>query len=113
LNRDINNSHSGLKLFVSENGAAFNDMIDRNVNIEDAGRLDYLYKHFLQAHRAIQDGVNLAGYYVWSLMDNFECAHGYSKRFGIVYVDFKTQKRTIKKSGHWYKDVIKNNGFEL
>lgn len=110
---DINNSHSGLKLFVSENGAAFNDMIDRNVNIEDAGRLDYLYKHFLQAHRAIQDGVNLAGYYVWSLMDNFEWAHGYSKRFGIVYVDFKTQKRTIKKSGHWYKDVIKNNGFEL
>lgn len=74
-------------------------------------RVDYLYRHFIQAHKAVSEGVNLAGYFVWSLMDNFEWAEGYTKRFGIVYVDYKTQKRIIKKSGRWYSEVIKNNGF--
>lgn len=100
----------GLKLFVGENGAAFRDVIDRDGKVEDVQRIDYLYRHFVQAHRAIEAGVNLAGYYVWSLMDNLEWAQGFSKRFGIVYTDFTTQKRIIKKSGHWFKNVIKNNG---
>lgn len=103
--------YNGIKILITENGAAFNDIVNREGKVEDDNRLDYLYKHFAQAHKAIQDGVNLAGYYVWSFMDNFEWALGYSKRFGITYVDYKTQKRIIKKSGLWYKDVIKNNGF--
>ncbi|HEY5586528.1 MAG TPA: GH1 family beta-glucosidase [Ruminiclostridium sp.] len=110
---EINKLSPGLKLFVAENGATFKDVIDRNGNIEDVQRLDYLHRHFAQAHRAIEAGVNLAGYYVWSLMDNFEWAQGFSKRFGIVYTDFKTQQRIIKKSGHWFKEVINNNGIEL
>ena len=109
---DINNSCPGLKLYVTENGASYDDIIDINGNIEDNNRVDYLYRHFLQAHRAIQDGVDLAGYYVWSLIDNFEWAQGYSKKFGIVHVNYETQKRTIKKSGYWYRDVIKNNELE-
>jgi beta-glucosidase len=72
----------------------------------------------LQAHiaalaEAIAEGAPLKGYYEWSLMDNFEWALGYEKRFGIVHVDFDTQKRTIKDSGYWYKDVIANNGADV
>lgn len=108
----IHKIRPGIKLFVGENGAAFRDVVQRDGSIEDTQRLDYLARHFEQAHRAIQDGVNLKGYYVWSLMDNFEWAQGYSKRFGMVYVNFRTQERIIKKSGHWLKEVIKNNGLE-
>jgi beta-glucosidase len=62
-------------------------------------------------HRAIQAGVPLAGYFLWSLLDNFEWSFGYSQRFGIIWVDYKTQKRTLKDSAKWYKNVIKKNGF--
>ncbi|TFG28214.1 MAG: glycosyl hydrolase family protein, partial [Promethearchaeota archaeon] len=65
------------------------------------------------AHRAINDGVNLKGYFVWSLTDNFEWVEGYSKRFGLIRINYNTQDRMWKKSALWYKDVIKNNGFEL
>ncbi|WP_094550661.1 GH1 family beta-glucosidase [Petroclostridium xylanilyticum] len=109
----LHKDYNGIKIMVTENGAAFNDIVNREGKVEDDNRLDFLYKHFIQAYRAIQDGVNLTGYYVWSFMDNFEWAEGYAKRFGITYVDYKTQKRIIKKSGHWYKEVIKNNGFEV
>jgi beta-glucosidase len=62
-------------------------------------------------HRAMQAGVPLAGYFLWSLLDNFEWSHGYSQRFGIVYVDYQTQKRYLKDSAKWYKGVIRKNGF--
>jgi beta-glucosidase len=71
-----------------------------------------LKAHIGQAWKAIQEGVPLKGYFVWSLLDNFEWAEGYSKRFGIVYVDYSTQKRIIKDSGYWYSNVVKNNGLE-
>jgi beta-glucosidase len=109
----LHKDYNGIKLMITENGAAFNDMVNRNGEVEDDNRLDYLYRHFIMAHKLIQDGVNLSGYYVWSFMDNFEWAEGYSKRFGITYVDYRTQKRILKKSGNWYKEVIKNNGFEI
>ncbi|MDP4094113.1 MAG: GH1 family beta-glucosidase [Bacillota bacterium] len=109
LHRDYN----GIKLIITENGAAFTDIVNRKGEVDDDNRLDYLYGYLQQMNRAIKDGVNLAGYFVWSLMDNFEWGHGYSKRFGIVYIDFKTRQRIIKKSGHWYANVIKNNGFDL
>ena len=81
--------------------------------MHDHKRIDYLKKHFEMAHKAIEDGVKLKGYFVWSLLDNFEWAFGYSKRFGIVYVDYNTQKRIIKDSGKWYSQIIKNNSLDF
>ena len=75
--------------------------------------MEYIKSYLEQAQKAIGDGVNLKGYYAWSLMDNFEWAYGFSQRFGIIRVDYETQKRTIKKSGKWYSKVIAENGFSL
>ena len=75
--------------------------------VHDKERLDYLQRHFEQAARAIEDGVPLKGYYVWSLLDNFEWALGYTKRFGIVYVDYDTQERILKDSALWYRDFLR------
>jgi beta-glucosidase len=97
------------ELYITENGAAFADEVTDDGHVHDARRIDYLREHLLQAHAAIADGVPLAGYFVWSLLDNFEWAHGYSKRFGIVYIDYPTQKRVIKDSGFWYRDMIAKN----
>lgn len=107
----LNKEYNGIKIIITENGAAFNDMVNHNGRVEDDNRLSYLYRYLEQAHRAIESGVNLAGYYAWSLMDNFEWGFGYSKRFGLIYVDFSNQKRILKKSAYWYRDVIRNNGF--
>jgi len=98
------------EIYITENGAAFKDEVTPDGKVHDERRLNYLREHFLRAHKAIQDGVPLKGYFVWSLMDNFEWAHGYTKRFGIVYVDYETQKRIIKDSGYWYQKVIAENG---
>lgn len=97
-------------LFVTENGAAFNDELSSDGQIRDEKRIQYLKAHIQQAHRAILDGVPLKGYFVWSLLDNFEWAHGYTKRFGIVYVDYKTLRRIPKESARWYAKVVANNG---
>lgn len=100
------------QFYITENGAAFADQVNEKGEIEDNNRLEFLKQHFLQAHQALQEEVPLKGYMVWSLMDNFEWAFGYTKRFGIVYVDYPTQKRIIKKSGHWYSQVIAGNSVE-
>ena len=113
LNR-VNNEYSELPLYITENGAAFNDKLTENNKVKDYDRVDYLKGHLMKAHQAIEDGIPLKGYYVWSIMDNFEWAYGYSKRFGIVFVDYKdNQKRYIKQSGHFYSDVIARNGIEI
>ncbi|UCF99775.1 MAG: beta-glucosidase [Spirochaetaceae bacterium] len=98
-------------IYVTENGIACSDRVDDDGQIRDEARIAYLRDHFSAAHRAMQEGVKLKGYYVWSLIDNFEWAYGVSKRFGIVYVDYKTQARTLKSSAHWYREVIGNSGF--
>jgi beta-glucosidase len=100
-----------LKIYVTENGASYSTPPEENGNIPDEHRVNYLRTHIAAAHRAIQAGVPLAGYFVWSLMDNFEWAKGYTQRFGIVWVDYETQKRTLKDSAKWYKGVIRKNGF--
>lgn len=100
-----------VSLYITENGAAFRDEV-HNGRVEDTLRLEYLRQHFIQAHRAIQDGVPLKGYFVWSLMDNFEWTYGYSKRFGIVYVDYGTQQRIWKDSARWYQQVIAANAVQ-
>ncbi len=93
-------------MYVTENGAAFKDTVSEDGQVHDARRVSYLREHFLAAHSAIAEGVPLKGYFVWSLMDNFEWAVGYAKRFGIVYIDYPTQRRIVKDSGKWYGDVI-------
>ena len=99
------------KIYVTENGASYSTAPDENGNIPDVHRTNYLKTHFAAAYRAIQAGVPLAGYFVWSLMDNFEWSFGYAQRFGIVWVNFETQERILKDSAKWYKTVIKKNGF--
>lgn len=107
VSRDYNSPH----ILVTENGAAFKDELSEEGHIDDDDRIEYLRQYLTGAHRAIQDGVKLDGYYVWSLMDNFEWALGYSKRFGLIYIDYKEdQKRIWKKSAYWYRDVILRNG---
>jgi beta-glucosidase len=97
------------KLYVTENGASYIDRLDGDGEVHDMQRLSYLREHFLAAQRAIAAGVPLAGYFVWSLFDNFEWAEGLSDRFGIVYVDFATQRRIPKDSALWLKQVIATN----
>jgi len=101
------------KLYVTENGASYSTGPDGAGQVPDQERLDYLKSHFAAAHQSIQNGVPLAGYFVWSFMDNFEWAKGYSQRFGIVYNDYETQTRTPKDSALWYRDVIQAGGVEI
>lgn len=110
LNR-LHFEYGPAKLYVTENGASFSDGPDETGRVADARRLNYLREHFAASHRAIRNGVPLAGYFVWSLMDNFEWAKGYTQRFGIVWVDYETQQRLPKDSALWYRQVIADNGF--
>jgi beta-glucosidase len=89
---------------------AYGDGPDTEGQIKDLRRIDYLRTHLKAVSKAIDQGSPVKGYYQWSLMDNFEWALGYEKRFGIIYVDFDTQERIIKDSGLWYRDQIRNNG---
>ncbi|MCH8616277.1 GH1 family beta-glucosidase [Sphingomonas sp. SM33] len=95
-------------LYISENGASADDPL-QNGRVDDADRVMYLRNYVSQFHRAVAEGYPLKGYFLWSLLDNFEWADGYSKRFGIHYVDFKTQRRIPKLSAAWYKEVIRQN----
>jgi beta-glucosidase len=97
---------AAVPLFITENGAAFNDYADPEGGVDDLERVDYLADHFGAALAAIESGVDLRGYFVWSLMDNFEWADGYSRRFGLVFVDFATQARIPKASARWYQELI-------
>src|SRR5579859_7768820 len=99
----------GISLYVTENGCAADDYVSPEGVVNDTERISYLHKHLDAAARAVRDGANLAGYYVWSLLDNFEWGWGYSKRFGIVYVDFATQQRIPKASARFYAQVAADN----
>jgi beta-glucosidase len=102
----LHQDYNGIPIYITENGAAFDDTVEENGEIHDDLRLNYIKDHLEASLDAIENGVNLKGYYVWSFLDNFEWAFGYDKRFGVVYVDYETQKRTPKKSALWYKDNI-------
>ncbi len=97
-------------IYLVENGSAFPDVVEDDGRIHDPRRINYLREHLLQVHAAVAQGVPLDGYSVWSLMDNFEWSLGYSMRFGIIHIDYATQKRRIKDSGYWYRNIIANNG---
>ena len=102
----VHDDYSPGTLLVTENGAAYEDIVEDG-RVEDPERENYLHEHLLQAYRAVEDGIPLKGYFVWSLLDNFEWALGYSKRFGVIYVDYSTQERIVKRSGRWYAGVTR------
>ncbi|MBU9722973.1 MULTISPECIES: GH1 family beta-glucosidase [Bacillaceae] len=107
----IKKDYGDIPLYITENGAAYDDQVEEDGSIQDDDRLEFVQMHLSACKEAIVRGVNLKGYYLWSFMDNFEWRYGYSKRFGIVRVDYETLKRTPKKSAYWYKRVIEENGF--
>jgi beta-glucosidase len=92
-------------IVITESGMANDDQV-QNGKVHDRERIDFLYKYLSEYARAIEDGVPARGYFLWSLLDNFEWAEGYSKRFGIVYVDYEKQQRILKYSAYWYKRLI-------
>jgi beta-glucosidase len=102
----VHRDYAPRAIAVTENGAAFADRWDGSDHVSDSQRVDYLREHLKALGRARAEGVPVKGYFVWSLLDNFEWAEGYSKRFGIVYVDYPTQRRIIKDSGRWYAAFI-------
>ena len=99
----------GLPLYITENGCAAEDYVNPDGEVNDLERVKFLHLHLAAAARAARDGASLAGYYVWSLLDNFEWAYGYQKRFGIVYVDFATQHRIPKASSAFFARVANEN----
>jgi beta-glucosidase len=105
----VHRDYAPHKILITENGAAFSDTL-ADGRVDDPAREAFLHEHILEAHRALQDGVPLSGYSVWSLLDNFEWQRGYDPRFGLIYVDFPTQERIIKRSGLWYAEVTRENG---
>ena len=106
----VHTDYAPRQIYITENGASYSDGPNANGVVADERRTSYLHRHLAAAHRAIQNGVPLAGYFAWSLMDNFEWAKGYAQRFGLVWVDFETQQRIVKDSGKWYAQVIARNG---
>ncbi len=100
-------------LFITENGLANADWISLDGAVHDPQRIDFTRRYLLALERAISEGVDVRGYFHWSVMDNFEWAQGYRERFGLVFVDYPTQQRVMKDSAYWYRDVIGSNGAKL
>jgi beta-glucosidase len=105
---DLSRRAPGLPIYVTENGCAAEDYVDPDGVVNDVERIRYLHDHLAAVAKAIEAGANVAGYFAWSLLDNFEWSWGYQKRFGIVYVDFETQRRIPKQSSRFYADVIRS-----
>ncbi|MET7968450.1 GH1 family beta-glucosidase [Micromonospora sp. NPDC005305] len=103
----LHRDYPGVPLVITENGAAFDDKPDADGFVADDDRVAYLTEHLRAVARARQAGADVRGYFAWSLLDNFEWAYGYDKRFGIVRVEYDTQRRTPKRSAHWYRDTIR------
>ena len=99
-------------VYITENGAAYDDQV-KNGEVRDLSRIDYFQKYLAEVRRAMDQGVKVKGYFVWTLLDNFEWAEGFSKRFGLVHVDYASQTRTLKQSAHWYRQLIASGGYDL
>jgi len=106
----LTREYPGVPLYVTENGAAYPDTFTEDGEIRDTDRIAFLDGHLRASHAAIEQGADLRGYFCWTLLDNLEWAEGYAKRFGLVHVDFESQKRTLKESARWYANVIGHNG---
>lgn len=101
------------QIIVTENGLSNSDWVHLDGRVHDPQRIDFTHRYLKELKRAVDEGIDVGGYFHWTLTDNFEWATGYSNRFGLVYVDFETQKRTIKDSGYWYRSVIETNGANI
>ena len=99
-----------MPLYITENGMSCHDTIDVDGRVHDRNRIDFLEKYLYQVQRAIEDGVDLRGYFQWTFLDNFEWANGYNDRFGLIFVDYQTQQRYVKDSAFWFQKVIESNG---
>lgn len=110
---ELKNAYGNPPVYVTENGAAYPEPESVDGQIDDTERVSYLRRHVDEVHRAIEDGVDVRGYFVWTLMDNFEWAEGYEKRFGLVHVDFETLERTPKRSFEWYRKTILEHAVEV
>ncbi|GAA1971907.1 GH1 family beta-glucosidase [Catenulispora subtropica] len=108
----IHEDYGPIPIAITENGAAFHDYIGPDGEVRDPRRVEYLRSHLVAVHEAIEAGVDVRGYFCWSLLDNFEWSYGYSRRFGVVHVDYATQRRTVKASGNWYAGVIAANAVQ-
>jgi len=106
----IHRDYPEVPIVVTENGAAYDDVVSPDGTVDDPERLAYVEQHVGAVADAVAAGVPVTGYFVWSLLDNFEWAEGFAKRFGIVYVDFETQERIVKTSGHWYAGLAGGPG---
>jgi beta-glucosidase len=108
----LKNDYGNPPVYITENGAAFRDEVVKG-RVHDTQRVEFLKNYMSMTAEAMKDGADVRGYFVWSLLDNFEWAHGYTKRFGLAYVDYKTQKRILKDSGLWYAALCKAGKFTL
>jgi beta-glucosidase len=108
----IRKEYKNPAVYITENGAAFKDVPAGN-RVHDPERTDFLAQYLAMVNRAIRDGCDIRGYFVWSFLDNFEWAYGFTRRFGLVYTDYKTCKRIVKDSGNWYGKVCRENQFIL
>ena len=100
-------------VFITENGMSALDVVSEDGRVHDQNRINYLDAHISQLQRAYDESVDIRGYFLWTFLDNFEWERGYNERFGIVYVDFESLKRTVKDSACWYQQVIGQNGANL
>ena len=102
-----------LPIVITENGLSCCDAVALDGKVHDAPRIDFLQRYLLALQRAARDGVDIRGYFHWTILDNFEWAEGYKHRFGLIHVDYSTQKRTLKDSARWYREVIRSHGGNL
>ena len=109
----VNDHYEPENIYITENGAAFVDTVAEDGGVHDDRRINFYQQYIANVHRALQDDVPIQGYFAWSLLDNFEWAYGYEKRFGITYVDYETQQRILKDSGKWYAEMIKTGSYTL
>ena len=107
----VHRDYGAPTLYVTENGTPLPDAPEPDGSVHDPKRIQYLQGHFAAGWQAIREGADLRGYFVWSFMDNFEWGLGFTKRFGIVYVDYESQRRIVKDSGRWYAEVVRSNGY--
>ena len=98
---------------ITENGMAGYDWVSLDEKVHDPLRIDFMHRYLLSLKKAVEEGFPVLGYQYWSVMDNYEWTEGYDKRFGLIYIDYRTQKRTLKDSAYWYRDVIRSNGENL
>ncbi|MCP4248904.1 MAG: beta-glucosidase [bacterium] len=103
----------GVPIYITENGMSNADCVSLDGRVHDPQRIDYVQRHLLALERAVDDGVDVRGYFHWSILDNFEWAEGYRERFGLIHVDYSNQRRTLKDSAYWYNEIIASNGRTL